>query len=191
MKKSVTLFVLFVGLLSYSQTFEQAAAEKSCECIKKLTNLTDESYRNCISTSMSESLMIGNSKENLEKIGTVDGIKSTLVKIDAIVQSICKVDRSAELEEKQNSFYSYSKNTAATNFYKTGKDFMEKENFKAAIENFEKAVQNDKNFVLALDDMAASHRRLENFDEAIAYYKKIFSHLSRRRFCFNEYGSDL
>ena len=158
--------------MSYGQTFEQAAAEKSCKCIKKLTELTDDSYRNCISTAMTESLTVGNSKENVEKIGTVDGIKSTLLKIDAIVKNICTVDRTAELEKKKDLFYAYSKNTKATNSYKIGKDFMEKQNYKSAIENFENAVQYNKDFVLALDDMAASHRRLENFDEAIAYYKK-------------------
>lgn len=68
--------------------------------------------------------------------------------------------------------YGYSKNTEATNSYKIGKDFMEQEKYKLAIQAFEKALKKDGNFVLALDDIAASHRRLEKFEEAIKYYKR-------------------
>lgn len=172
MKKSLSIAILFFSSIIFGQNFEQTAAEKSCECIKKLTELNDENYRKCISTSLTESLMIGNVKDNMQKIGTVDGMKTALQNIDTLVKNTCSIDRTAELDEKKDLHYSYSKNEDATNSYKIGKDFMEDGKFKLAIEGFEMALKKDEKFVLALDDMAASHRKLENFDKAIKYYKK-------------------
>lgn len=172
MKKSLSTAILFLGFLSYAQTFEQTAAEKACECLKKFSDLTDENYQNCISTSLTESLVIGDVKKNMEQIGTVSGMETALLKIDSILNDICTIDKSAELEQKRTLYYGYSTNTEATISYKIGKDFMEEEKYKLAIEAFEKALKKDGDFVLALDDIAASHRRLEKFDEAIKYYKR-------------------
>jgi tetratricopeptide (TPR) repeat protein len=41
-----------------------------------------------------------------------------------------------------------------------------------AIESFQLALKEDPNFVLALDDMAVSYRQLNDYDNAIKYYKK-------------------
>ena len=172
MKKALSTAVLFIGFLPFAQSFEQTAAEKSCECLKKFSDLTDEKYQNCISTSLTEALVMGDVKKNMEQIGTVTGMEAALLKIDAILNDICIIDQSSELEQKRKMHYGYSKNTETTNSYKIGKDFMEQEKYKLAIQAFEKALKKDGNFVLALDDIAASHRRLEKFEEAIKYYKR-------------------
>ena len=172
MKKALSTAILFLGFLSYAQTFEQTAAQKSCECLKKFSELTDENYQNCISTSLTEALVIGDVKKNMEQIGTVTGMEAALLKIDSILNDICTIGQSSELEQKRKMHYGYSKNIEATNFYMIGKDFMEEEKYKLAIKSFEKALKKDGDFVLALDDIAASHRRLEKFEDAIKYYKR-------------------
>lgn len=172
MKKYLSVSILLLGFISYAQTFEQAAAEKTCDCLKKLPVIDDDKYQNCISTSLTEALMTGDVKNNMAQIGTVDGIETTLLKVDAIVNEICSIGENSDLKQKRSLFYSNSKNSKAAKYYDTGKDFMEKEQYKPAIKAFESALKEDANFVLALDDIAASHRRLENFDQAINYYKK-------------------
>ena len=49
---------------------------------------------------------------------------------------------------------------------------MREKNYKIAIENFQLAIKDDSHFVLALDDMAVSYRQLNDYDNAIKYYKK-------------------
>lgn len=95
MKKGLSTAILFLGFLSYAQSFEQTAAEKSCECLQKFSDLTDEKYQNCISTSLTEALVIGDVKKNMEQIGTVTGMEAALLKIDSILKDICTIDQSS------------------------------------------------------------------------------------------------
>ena len=156
----------------FSQTLEQSAAEKSCECLKKLTVLNDENYQNCISTSLTESLMVGDVKGNMKKIGTVKGMKLTLEKVYTMIENNCVLDPSNEIDQKKEIFYGSSPNHEANISYNIGKDFMEQGNYEWAVKSFEKALEHDQLFVIAYDDLGLSHRRLDHFDEAISYYKK-------------------
>ncbi len=49
---------------------------------------------------------------------------------------------------------------------------MQAQNYKLAIEGLQLALKQDPKFVLALDDIAVCYRQLEDFDNAIKYYKK-------------------
>ncbi|WP_373709249.1 tetratricopeptide repeat protein [Kaistella sp.] len=172
MKKFLTLSILLLGFISYGQTFEQTVADASCECIQELPDLTDENYKNCISTSLTEALVKGDVKRNMKQIGTVKGMKSTLEKVYGILAESCSLNANKELKQKREVYYSASPNYEANISYNMGKDFMEQGNYQLAIKSFEKALENDENFVLALDDIAISYRQLNQFDEAITYYKK-------------------
>lgn len=52
---------------------------------------------------------------------------------------------------------------------------MDEKNYELAIEAFELALKSDKEFVLALDDLAVCYKVMENFDKAIKYYLKSLS----------------
>ena len=175
MKTYLSISFLLLGSFIFAQNFEQIAAEKSCECLHKLPEINDKNYQNCISSSLTEALTMGDVKANMEKINTVDGMTTALKEIDILIKNTCLVDGTSGVEEKRTLHYSLSKNDAATNFYRMGKDFMESGKYKPAIEAFEMALKNDPEFVLALDDLAASYRKLENFDQAIHYYNKSLS----------------
>lgn len=172
MKKITFFSTLFLSLNLSAQSFEQTAAEKACECIKKLSNIKDDNYIECISTSIAESIQKGNQKDNLKKISTVEGMNETLQTVDNLTAKLCSVDFASPLKKDSEDFYSSSKNEKANNSYIIGQDFMEKSQYKLAIEAFELALKEDENFVLALDNLAMSYRRLDDFDNAIKYYKK-------------------
>lgn len=73
-------------------------------------------------------------------------------------------------EEQSNK--SVSKNQNAIDLYSKGNDELKKENFKKAIEYFEKAVKLDPEFTFAWDNLGVSYRKLNNYDKAIESYEK-------------------
>lgn len=172
MKKIASFSILFLSLSFTAQTFHQTAAEKTCECVKKLSIVHDDSYVQCLSMSVSESLAKGNQEENLKTISTVDGMTAVLLKIDDLVSKLCPLDFTSPLKRNREAYYSDSKTEKANSFYELGVDFMEEKNYQSAIEHFNLALKEDDKFVLALDNLAMSHRRLEEYDKAISYYKK-------------------
>lgn len=84
----------------------------------------------------------------------------------------CENENQKEIERKESQYYSNSKIEKAQNSYLIAKDFMRDEKYKLAIEGLKMALKDDKNFVLAYDDIAVCYRRLNDFDNAIKYYKK-------------------
>lgn len=67
---------------------------------------------------------------------------------------------------------SFSKNQKAIDLYSKGTDELKKDNFKKAIEYFEKALKIDPEFVFAWDNLGVSYRNLDNYDKAIESYEK-------------------
>ena len=82
------------------------------------------------------------------------------------------IAKSQDLNAKKDKMYSLSENKKASDFYQKGKGFMEKEDYSKAISWFKKALKEDPNFILALDDIAASYRRKEDFSTALNYYER-------------------
>ena len=73
-------------------------------------------------------------------------------------------------EEQSNK--SFSKNQKAIDLYSQGIDESKKENFKKAIEYFEKALKIDPEFAFAWDNLGVSYRELNNYDKALESYEK-------------------
>ncbi|WP_415326671.1 tetratricopeptide repeat protein [Chryseobacterium sp. MMS23-Vi53] len=66
----------------------------------------------------------------------------------------------------------FSKDKEAMDFYHKGQNAVDKENFKEAIINFEKAVKKDPKFIYAWDALGINYRKAGEFDKAIFAYKK-------------------
>jgi tetratricopeptide (TPR) repeat protein len=73
-------------------------------------------------------------------------------------------------EEQSNK--SFSKNQKAIDLYSKGIDESKNENFKKAIEYYEKALKIDPEFTFAWDNLGVSYRKLNNYDKAIESYEK-------------------
>ncbi|CAM3643698.1 tetratricopeptide repeat protein [Flavobacterium chungbukense] len=173
MEKKFILFLTFASFsILHSQTIEEKIAAKTCECLQKTSNITNEIFRDCLTKPMGELVMTDKDPKVRESFNTVEGIQTMLLRVQAIVSKECPKLVPAIIENKDDIYYGKSKNESAQNSYIIGQDFMDQKNFKLAIESFQLALKADPNFVLALDDMAVSYRQLNDYDNAIKYYKK-------------------
>ena len=173
MKRTLSLFLTFSGFLALNaQTVEEKIAAKACECLEKSSKITEEVFRDCFTNTMSEMILTDKDPKVRESMNTVEGIQGMFLRIHGVIEKKCPNLIPELNQNKDDVFYSESKNKKAQNSYIIAKDFMREKNYKIAIENFQLAIKDDPNFVLALDDMAVSYRQLNDYDNAIKYYKK-------------------
>jgi tetratricopeptide (TPR) repeat protein len=166
-------FLIFIALASfptiYGQAVEEKIALKACDCLSKSARITEDIYRDCLTNSMSETILTDNDPKVRESINTVDRIQSMIQKVQDAVDKKCPA---LKPEDKTAIFYANSKNKNAQNSYIIAKDFMREKKYKLAVESLQRSLKEDPNFVLALDDIAVCYRQLDDFDNAIKYYKK-------------------
>jgi tetratricopeptide (TPR) repeat protein len=169
----VLLLNLFIVPLTSGQSLTEKIASKACEYLESVDDfqVLQDSIQPSIVAAMSEIMVNGTAQER-ELISTSGGIKEILRESLEILPSYCNNVRSLILEDKKNTFYRRSENPQANSHFDKGNELMEKGNFKKAIKQFESAVEYDSNFVFAIDHLAISHRRLEEFTTAITYYKQ-------------------
>lgn len=67
--------------------------------------------------------------------------------------------RMMNLRKKTDLYYSVYPNYEANISYHIGKDFMDQVNCQLVTASVEKALKNDEDFVLALDELGISHRQ--------------------------------
>lgn len=173
MKNKLLLIIAIASFpCLYAQGIEEKIATKACDCLSKSSGITEEIFRDCLTSSMSDIILTDKDPKVRESFNTVDGIQSMILKAqDAVVKKCPKFIPEAP-EDKSAIFYVNSKNKNAQNAYTIAKDFMRDKNYKMAIESLQLSLKEDPNFVMALDDIAVCYRQLDDFDNAIKYYKK-------------------
>ena len=67
---------------------------------------------------------------------------------------------------------SISEDSKAIEFYQKGQLAFEEKKYKEALKNYQKAVEIDKNFAFAWDNIGLCNRYLENYEDAIVAYEK-------------------
>lgn len=173
MKKNFVLFLTFNSFLALNaQNVEEKIAAKACECLEKSSKITEDVFRDCLTKPMGELILTDKDPKVRESINTVEGIQGMILRVQGIISKKCPNLVPEAIENKDNIFYSESKDKNAQNSYIIAKDFMRQNNYKMAVESFQLALKSDPNFVLALDDIAVSYRQLNDYDNAIKYYKK-------------------
>ncbi|MBJ2123692.1 lipopolysaccharide assembly protein LapB [Flavobacterium sp. IB48] len=173
MKKNFVLFLTFNSFLALNaQNVEEKIAAKACECLEKSSKITEDVFRDCLTKPMGELILTDKDPKVRESINTVEGIQGMILRVQGIISKKCPNLVPEVIENKDNIFYSESKDKNAQNSYIIAKDFMRQNNYKMAVESFQLALKSDPNFVLALDDIAVSYRQLNDYDNAIKYYKK-------------------
>jgi len=73
--------------ITHNQSFEQKAVLLACECIRKLENLDDEKYKDCITKSFLKAMDEIEDPEELAKLNDLNVLKSTVAKVEALVNS--------------------------------------------------------------------------------------------------------
>lgn len=175
MKQLLIILTLILSTNAFSQTLEERAAIQACDCVHKTKNLSDETYRKCLATSLANVIAKDKNPNDIQLIQTSTGIKDVLKKMDSIVSTNCVVFSKEKLEKLKKKFYSDSNNKEANNAYIIGNDMIEEKNFKFAIVEFKMALEADSTFVPALDNTALCYKRMGDYDNAIKYYKKSLS----------------
>jgi tetratricopeptide (TPR) repeat protein len=175
MKQLLIILTLILSTNAFSQTLEERAAIRACDCVQKAKNLNDENYRKCLASSLANVIAENKNPNDIQLIQTSTGIKDILKKMDSIVSTNCVVYSKEKLKKSKKKFYSDSKNKDVNNAYIIGNDMIEEKNYKFAIEEFKMALDADSTFVPALDNIGLCYNRMGDFDNAIKYYKKSLS----------------
>ncbi len=81
-----------------------------------------------------------------------------------------------------------NKNTPEVN-YKTGRDFLNQNNYSSALNYFEAAVKTDPDNIDYLTELAITHYRLKNYQESIKAYEKIISLDGNNASAYNNMGN--
>ncbi|HET7733327.1 MAG TPA: tetratricopeptide repeat protein [Paludibacter sp.] len=175
MKQLLIILTLILTANVCSQTLEERAAIRACDCVQKTKTLNDENYRKCLATSLANVIAYDKNPNDMELIGTVSGIQGVFKKIDSIVSTTCVVYSKEKLDKLRKKFYSDSKKSIVNNSYIIGNDFTEEKKYDIAIESYEIALKYDSLFVPAIDNLAVCYRKKGDLDSAIKYYKKSLS----------------
>ena len=88
MKKTILIFMAFASFPTiYAQAVEEKIAAKTCECLSKSSGITETVFRDCLTSTMSETILTDKDQKVRESINTVDGIKSMIQKVsDAVIK---------------------------------------------------------------------------------------------------------
>lgn len=160
----------FTTVNAQNNNYEQEVADKACECISNITEeLNSDNYLACITDTMTKE--IPENSDIANQLSTVEGVNAYVLRIDEILTSECDALKNPN-DIKKEKFYADSENETAQSYFTTSTDMLIDGNYEAAIEGFLISVKHDPNFVKAYDHLAICYRRLEDFDNAVKYYKK-------------------
>jgi tetratricopeptide (TPR) repeat protein len=175
MKQLLIILTLILSTNTFSQTLEERAAVRACDCVQKTKTLNDENYRKCLANSITDVMVKDKNSNDLKLISTVDSIQSVLRKVDSIVSKNCVVYSKEKLDKLRKKFYGDSKIKFVNNSLIIGNDFMQEKQYDLVIENCEMALKYDSLFVPIIDNLAVAYKKKGDLDNAIKYYKKSLS----------------
>jgi len=171
MKQLLIILTLILSTNAFSQTLEERAAIRACDCVQKTQNLNDENYRKCLANSLTNTITKDKNPNDLQIIGTVSGMKGVLKKMDSIISNNCVVYSKERLDKLRKKFYGDSNIKFVNNSLIIGNDFMQEKQYDLVIENCEMALKYDSLYVPVIDNLAAAYKKKGDLDNAIKYYK--------------------
>lgn len=183
MKKSliVTIIVFCLQVVNAQEGVpDQRVIDESCNCINKIDifltpQAKNDSIKSCIDSAnlkvqiLNTMLTSKSTKDTLRNVIIMDKdydiIQEKLLKDCAYLRKLLMYD--------SNEFdHSLSKNKKATEFYRKGVQYSEREQYDLALVEYNKAVKQDPKFAFAWDNMGICYRKLKRYQEAINCYKK-------------------
>ncbi len=165
---TVILILVFNTCLLAQDITEQMGME-ACNCIEIATIARADS---CITSAMAKVVSATGNKEEARFLGTVEGIRGTIKKVQQFVQENCSSSGQQALERRKDAYYRKSENKRAAKLYKKGTGKLQEGNYKKAAKDFKKALRIDPEFIIAIDHLAVCYRQMQQFDKAIALYEQ-------------------
>jgi tetratricopeptide (TPR) repeat protein len=177
MLRKALLPALFITLCSSvsAQDLVEKISIQICNCIDTIENMDSLSARfdRCANESISRVWDLdSDSEEDQEFTVTDDSIRNTMDSVMAKIAYYCPKIREFILADKEARFYKMSDSAAANKFYLAGNEAFKSRDFKAAEDQFLKAIDADPKWVYAYDNLALTYRNLEQYKKAIKYYDK-------------------
>lgn len=176
--KKAFVFICLLGFspFLYAQTVEQKVANEVCTCIGESVEKeeVEGKMQKCIPNILAKVLGEGSDEEK-KQLSTVGGVQNIILKVRDLLAESCLAVRKKVLDNKMNSFYVPSSSDKANEYYAEGLEFLEKGLYDKAAKKFTKAIKKDDSFILAIDNLAVSYRKMEDYHKAIHYYKKSLS----------------
>ncbi|UYZ59490.1 tetratricopeptide repeat protein [Hymenobacter latericus] len=178
--------VMLVCFSATAQSLPERTASAACNCLGTIANADtlQQRLKRCLPEGMVTAMANGSAKDR-ETMNTVEGIQGNIKQAAQLLPSVCpEVKRvldaqpkplqaaAAEPNAKEAQYYRLSASETANKYYDEGNNLLKQQNYKAALKQFEKAAEADKQFVYALDHIAICHRQLGNLDKALEAYSK-------------------
>lgn len=141
----------------------------SCECIATIsTALPIQEKNDLIQECIAESTT---NRGNGEIMGDVENLRSFLEAVQSELVNNCEALELVTFADDEEKLNSYSYNEKAIEFYNKGQQAYEEKKLNAAARFYKKAVEVDKEFVFAWDNLGRTYRELNKIDEAIDAYQ--------------------
>jgi tetratricopeptide (TPR) repeat protein len=170
--KNLAIYIFFLtSTIAYGQLYEEKIAKKACQCISKeiATDNLDELMRKCIISSQID-VDSNDPSEKENRQFTVEGIRKIYNNVSTLLVEKCPALRTKVSEQKKLKYYKVSKNQKANEYFDKANEFRDKNQFEFAIEHYIKAIQEDKEFVMAYDLLGMAYRMNNDLDNAIKTY---------------------
>jgi tetratricopeptide (TPR) repeat protein len=163
------------SITAYNRSKDEITAEIS-KCIQKQAGAYQMGAKLMNVDKLAESAEIADGKKQVNiTVNTdenSDEYKKYYYELERYMMSNCAALKERIASNDKVSAKSFSLNPKATEYYSKGLDAAKKENYKKAVDYFEKAVKEDPEFAFAWDNLGVNYRRLGDFDKAIECYEK-------------------
>lgn len=163
-KLILTPLLLLSMSASFAQTFEEKVGQKSCECLQREKDTSEETIKKCVSEAISA---VGFSDADKLKLNTVESIQNTYKAIHQYLKQNCELSAP---DPKKEAVYERSESEAANKMFDKANNYSSAGDLNNAIKYYEKALKKDPGFIMALDNLGLTYRRLDKLEEAVKYY---------------------
>lgn len=175
------------------EKFLKELTENACKCIDSIETSTKikDSINSEINVCIDKQVGAFQLGSKLAELGDIENIdqnekinieinynvnskdyKKYYYKLERSLNSNCKALKRKIAINDALSEKSLSKNEEAMSYFNKGTIESANENYEQAIIYYKKAIDLDKNFAFAYDNLGISYRKLNQYDDAIKAYKK-------------------
>lgn len=166
--------------------FYSGSSERACACVskikfgKKSRDETSKEIGKCLDKEvtslqlMLQLMSVDTSKPNTITVNTNKQsakYKETYNNLERYMLDSCQVLRTIAASENNTTKNSLSGNKRAMQYYEAGQQADREEDYIKAVYYYKSAVEQDKNFAFAWDNLGVNYRKLERYDEALEAYK--------------------